>query len=280
MAEKWSVNSNSEQSETAQPQSTNASRPFPPILFWCIFLVGFTIVLALLMPVQIVSLFMPVASREAARRSTSKNNLKQFAIALHNYHETYSFFPPGNTTNSDGNPSHSWQALILPYLNQKPLFNQINFDQPWNATENQPIFRTVMPVYLNPVISVLDPKQDKTTSPEGYGLSHYAGNELVLKQNQGSQIREIKDGLSNTIFAMEIGENFKPWGDPTSIGKPVQILGPGKKTSQKGGNYILMGDGAVRFITKEIDPTVLKALSTPSSGEEVREFLNQSSTKD
>ncbi|QDV51468.1 DUF1559 family PulG-like putative transporter [Gimesia fumaroli] len=261
-------------------QKNQAARALHPFFFWVIFLVGFSFVIALFIPEQVFNLFSRNTGREAARRHTSKNNLLQMGLALHQYHETYGIFPPGNTATADGNPSHSWQTLILPYLDHKPIFNQINFEQPWNATENQLVFQTVMPVYLNPVISVLYPEQKSSTSPEGYGLSHYAGNELVLKQNQGSQIREIKDGMSPTIFAMEIGENFKPWGDPSSTINPSQVFGPGKKTSQEGGNYILMGDGAVRFITKEIDPAILKALSTPNGGEETREFLKQSSTKD
>lgn len=256
---------------------TEPSRSMHPLLFWTIFFVGFSIVIALLIPFQILSLFMPVASREAARRSTSKNNLLQIGQALHSYHETNDSFPPGGTTTAEKKPDHSWQTSILPYLDQRPLFNQINFEQPWNTAENQPAFHTVIPTYLNPVIGVLHPEQDKTTSPEGYGLSHYAGNELVLKQNQGTQIRDIKDGMSLAIFAMEIGEDFKPWGDPSSSVKPFQVLGSGKRISQKGGNYILMGDGAVRFIAKDVDPAILKALSTPNSGEEVREFLKHSS---
>ena len=257
---------------TNMKRTSHTRRPMHPFLFWSIFLVGFACVFLLLMPVSIKSLFAPDAYREAARRNTSKNNLLQIGLALYHYQNQYQSYPPGNTTTADGNPSHSWQTLILLYLDHKPLFNQINFEQPWNATENQPVFQTVMPVYLNPVISVLYPEQKSSTSPEGYGLSHYAGNELVLKQNQGSQIREIKDGMSPTIFAMEIGENFKPWGDPTSTVNPSQVLGPGKKTSQKGGNYILMGDGSVRLITKEIDPAILKALSTTNGGETIGDF--------
>ncbi|WP_278470496.1 DUF1559 domain-containing protein [Gimesia maris] len=265
-----------------EPDDTEQKKqPMYWIFFWTVFLVGFSLVIALFMSFEIFSFFAPVANREAARHSTSKNNLLQIGIALHNYHEQHHyFFPPGKTTTSDGKPGHSWQTLMLPYLDQGQLFHQINLDQPWNAKENQAVFHTVMPVYLNPVIDVLNPEQNYSKSPEGYGLSHYVGNELVLRKNQGMQIREIRDGMSLTIFAMEIGENFKPWGDPSSLVNPVEVIGPGKKTSQEGGNYILMGDGAVRFVSKDVDPKVLQALSTPDQGEEVREFLKQSSRGD
>lgn len=203
--------------------------------------------------------------RSRSRFRITKNNMKQIGLALHNYHETYATLPPGAILSPNGTPSHSWQALILPFLDQQFLFRQIDFEKPWHASANQEAFQQEVPVYLNP-------KAKSKTSPDGYALSHFVGNKLVLKSGTDISFEEMHDGTSNTIMAMEIGEHFKPWGDPTSLTEPVNVIGPNKKTLTEGGSFILMGDGRVRFINKIIDPVILKALSTPAGGEEVGEF--------
>src|SRR5579859_1475499 len=87
----------------------------------------------------LVDLLLPAVqqAREAARRSQCKNNLKQYGLALHNYHEAYKMFPPGGDAQSWGNSNWlNWQAKILPFIDQGPLYNQINFSM-WNAPSKQ-----------------------------------------------------------------------------------------------------------------------------------------------
>ncbi|WP_339729317.1 DUF1559 domain-containing protein [uncultured Gimesia sp.] len=249
--------------ETASSQSKPAKKSNSTLIIVLAVLGGggvfvVVILLALLLPaIQ--------QAREAARRSQSKNNLKQIGLALHNYHETHRVFPPGGTETTDGEPYHSWQTYILPFMDHASLYNQIDFQQPWSVPENQPLFTQEIPAYLHPSI-------EEKVSPEGLGLSHYVGNKLFMKTNGNIRMRNITDGTSNTIMAIETGENFKPWGDPTNIADPVNIMGAGKKSSMLGGNHVLMGDGAIRFVSENIDPAVLKALSTPNGGEVIGEF--------
>lgn len=224
---------------------------------FCLFLVvGF--LAALLLPaVQ--------QARTAARMSQSKNNMKQIGLALWNYHDNHRTFPPGGTTTSEGKSYHSWQTVILPYIEEAPTYNRIDFNQPWDAPANKDLFRQKIQTYLNPNIDV-------ETSPDGLGLSHYVGNALLLKENNGLSVREITDGTSNTILAVEAGDHFKPWGDPTNIADPSTILGSGKTTSYPGGNMVLLSDGSVHFISEKIDPQTLRNLSSPNDGNIVGEF--------
>src|SRR5688572_25384501 len=80
----------------------------------------------------LVALLLPAvqAAREAARRMQCSNNLKQLALALHNYEGTYKTFPPAGI---DSNQM-SWVVMLLPFIEQQPLFGNFNFTQgSWNA---------------------------------------------------------------------------------------------------------------------------------------------------
>ncbi|MFN0054259.1 MAG: DUF1559 domain-containing protein, partial [Planctomycetales bacterium] len=63
-------------------------------------------------------------AREAARRTQCKNNLHQIGLALHNYHDAFNSFPPAYIPDASGRPMHSWRVLILPFLDQAPLYQR------------------------------------------------------------------------------------------------------------------------------------------------------------
>ena len=90
---------------------------------------GFTLVELLVVIAIIgvlVALLLPAvqAAREAARRMKCQNHLKQISLALQNYHDTYQRFPPGGIHSNET----SWHVFILPYLEQKNLYDQFNFN--------------------------------------------------------------------------------------------------------------------------------------------------------
>src|SRR5437899_1311540 len=104
---------------------------------------GFTLIELLVVIAIIavlVALLLPAVqqAREAARRSQCKNNLKQIGLALHNYHENFNMLPPsainpgtvGSTSfiPNGGIRNYTGYLMILPQLDQGPLYNQINFN--------------------------------------------------------------------------------------------------------------------------------------------------------
>jgi len=100
---------------------------------------GFTLI-ELLVVIAIIAvliaLLLPAvqSAREAARRAQCVNNLKQIVLALHNYHAASGVFPPGGAANVSSMPNIYWdwygwsaQGLLLPFIEQGPLYNAINF---------------------------------------------------------------------------------------------------------------------------------------------------------
>src|SRR5262249_31839841 len=94
----------------------------------------------------LIGLLLPAVQkvREAASRMKCSNNLKQFGLALHNYHDVNGFFPPGGNRLPNSNWSAdkgSWLVLTLPYLEQDNLYKQFpNLNQPnYNSVKNSPM---------------------------------------------------------------------------------------------------------------------------------------------
>jgi len=79
----------------------------------------------------LVSLLLPAvqAAREAARRMQCSNNLKQYGLACHNYHDTFKTFPMGGVGGWAANDRYklSWQARVIPFMEQANIFNALDF---------------------------------------------------------------------------------------------------------------------------------------------------------
>ncbi|MCA9090605.1 MAG: DUF1559 domain-containing protein [Planctomycetaceae bacterium] len=106
---------------------------------------GFTLI-ELLVVIAIIAiliaLLLPAVqqAREAARRTECKNKLKQLGLALHNYHDTHTIFPPQAIFSYGGGSNayygHTYNTFLLPYVDQAPLYNQLNFTAASDAGGN------------------------------------------------------------------------------------------------------------------------------------------------
>lgn len=198
----------------------------------------------------LVGLLLPAvqAAREAGRRSQCSNNLRQMGIAFHGYEGTFKVFPHGGAgavslTNSAirGRWRLSWGAAILPYMEQAPLFAQIDQKQPYTHSNNATAGGTVVPIYLcpsGPGRDLLRPNGDALSSPKIYARTDYGGNygerglrcfpmtncqnnysdkgdtsgagrgTLLIGSDREVRIQDILDGTSNTVLVGEAPEGI------------------------------------------------------------------------
>jgi hypothetical protein len=210
-------------------------------------------------PVVAIALLLPAVqqAREAARRSQSKNNLKQLGLALHNYHDCFSCFPPGGTFDSVGHGHHGWVTLLWPQLEASPYPNAIDYNQPWDSPRNAPYFRINFAFLLNPSI------HDDVGEHE-FGHAHYSANSHLLAANSAVKLSEI-DNWSDTFIVGELGGDFIPWGCPYNW-RPLNGLTDTARTyggPENIGGQFLMVDGTVRWIAPVISADVLEALRGP-----------------
>ncbi|HTI50881.1 MAG TPA: DUF1559 domain-containing protein [Planctomycetaceae bacterium] len=208
-------------------------------------------------------------AREAARRAQCKNNLKQIALALHNYHDAYKCFPPQYIADADGKPMHSWRVLVLPYLDQAGLYAQYKFDEPWDGPNNSRLLSSMPPVYSCP--SEGNPGSTMTA------YAAVAGPNSIFRGATPIAIRDISDGASNTLMVGEVLASSAsiPWMAPVdvdvtmhpTIGDPA-----GFSSNHVGGAQFTLADGSVRFVSQNIDAQTLEALFTIAGGEQIGEF--------
>ena len=193
-------------------------------------------------------------ARETARRSQSKNNLKQIGLALYNYYDTFTALPPGEVADPSGRSHHSWMANMLPLLDSSPWYNMIDFNRPWDHPRNAPIFRISMPCFLNPAI-------DEKADERGFALSHYAGNSQLFGVNSSFKLEGLPLGMSGTVLAGEIAEDFKAWGGPGNWRDSAAPLNSGPNSFgryTRDGASLLMADGSVRFVANGADTSTVR----------------------
>ena len=246
----------------------------------------------------LVGLLLPAvqAAREAARRTQSHNNLHQIGLALHNYSAALKTFPSGyianrNDPNSDPQtldaaPGWGWGALILPYLDQASLADQLDYRLPcWHASQTS-LTKARISVFLNPgaTNSEGDTKIRNASGNElaRFGRSHYVASvgqdepwgyvPALAEWDQvasgpfyrNSQVRpaHVTDGLTNTVF---VGEHTtvsdKTWVGvvPGSSSCPINPQRHPFTQCDHAATYVLCHSGPARD-----EPDVIHAPSFPT----------------
>lgn len=210
---------------------------------------GFTLVELLVVIAIIgilVGLLLPAvqAAREAARRMQCSNNLKQIGLAMHNYASAHKKFPPGflffdPRMSGRGDrvnrlPGWGWQSMILPYIEQGNVYNQIEFngtgiaEPPNSVVVAQPFSGAICPSSGDPTHILLGP--DTLPIQPGIASSNYLGvagsfvasayynqpegrkNGMMI-EDRSLRFGDVSDGTSNTLIVGEVaftgnGKNY------------------------------------------------------------------------
>ncbi|MDE0864835.1 MAG: DUF1559 domain-containing protein [Rubripirellula sp.] len=145
------------------------------------------------------------ASSQNANQLQNRRNLIQVGLAIHHYADVQRHLPPRCFTDPASKPLHSWRVAILPFLEQRAVYDSLNLKEPWNSPENQNPAAIMIPIYAN----------------DAAGLGRTTLRAPVMKGSlwQGNgppkQFRDITDGTPNTIAVIDAPKSAATaWANP------------------------------------------------------------------
>jgi prepilin-type N-terminal cleavage/methylation domain-containing protein len=204
----------------------------------------------------LIGMILPAVQRvrEASFRTECQNNLKQIGLALQAYNANYRVFPTGYRCDEQPDPLNTapgwgWATIILPYIEQDNLYQQIDLTKPIEAPIYDAVRTTILKLYICPsdystgLFTVLDgngtPIADAATNSYAacYGTGNISadpgGGDGVFFRNSFMPSSGVTDGLSSTLFVSERGASYAqaPWAGAINGGtvRPT----PGGASSSK-----------------------------------------------
>ncbi|MEX2287387.1 MAG: DUF1559 domain-containing protein [Planctomycetaceae bacterium] len=226
---------------------------------------GIVITFGLPMLLLLVLLIWPAMQRpkQSGVGNICKKNLKQIALALHNYHDEWHSFPPAFIADKDGKPMHSWRVLILPYLGETDLYASYDFSKPWDAPDNQLVLERMPKLFRC--------HSDQSAPPYTTNYAAVFGAGCLFDPERPIRIRDVKDGTTTTLMVGEVVDVNIPWTKPEDIdvSQHPGINQPGGFGSRhEGGCQFALADGSVKFIEQKLSPELCYALFHRNDGKQ------------
>lgn len=219
---------------------------------------------------QLSSVAVPAirSARGAARRTQGQNNLKQIALALHNYHAVHKKFPPAYSMGKDGGGKQrvSWRVLILPYLDQTELYDSYNFDERWDSDHNKKVTSQMPRVFAYPGT----PTTNVHSAYFGVVSTNLEAGRCGFDRYKGARIRDFTDGTSNSLLVVEAKKEIH-WAQPQDLEWDIKGDLPKFGGFDNDTFSAARADGSVLAISSNSTPATLKLFVTINDGQVVNQ---------
>lgn len=216
----------------------------------------------------LLCLFPLEEGRQASRRMSSGNNLKQIALGIQNYYSTYKQFPRAHWLTPDGKRTLSWRVAIAPFTEHRAIYWRYDANEAWDSDQNKVLADLKEPIYQQPGYS----DGDKAFQTFYMVIT---GPGTLFEEGKDITFDDCTDGLSNTILAVEVLNSGVHWAEPRDLDIRTMIFkinagGPnGIGAPWKSGANVAFADGSVRTLSKDLLESTLRAMITRNGGEAI-----------
>lgn len=197
-----------------------------------------------------------------------KAHLKDIGLALHYSHDKNRSFLPSQEEHPEyydenGQLKVSWRVHLLPYMDQKPLYDQFKLDEAWDSPHNAPLAKNMPDVFKSPDTPA-DSNKSRFRVFDGKREKDGEGDEkmtTLFPLGQPARMRDTKDGLSYTIMVVEAGPGKAiEWTKPGGLNPTEPKAELGETASQVA---ILKGDGSISLVKKDLEDAQWKEMIGP-----------------
>lgn len=211
----------------------------------------------------LTALLLPARSSDGRQyaRMSCQNNLKMIVVAMHSYHDRFGSLPPAYIADENGKPMHSWRVLLLPFMEQEPVYEQYDFSEPWDGPNN---------IRLAPMINFLYECRTDSRGPGMPSQTSYlaiTGRGTMWPGAKPARFDDVTDGLSNVIAVVEVHNSGVQTTEPRDLDisqMPLKLnpkSGLGISSGHARGANIVFADGSVHYLAEGITKeTLLKLL--------------------
>jgi hypothetical protein len=232
----------------------------------------------------LIGLLLPAvqSARESARQMQAMNNLKQIGLAMHSYAAEHDGLPPAAIVDDEGNPLLSWRVSLLPYLEQKPLYDQFHLDEPWDSEHNLALVERMPAIYKHPSTVV---------APGQTVFAAIVGEQAGLRFDQPRSFEDFGNAISNRILVAQVPDfEARYWTAPEDLNAQTEddmanLEVTTSLMSHPSGRFLaLFADGSVRrldmgfeaeqlqgMLLQELDTSDAMADDTPDEDEDEEE---------
>ena len=216
------------------------------------------------------------AARSAAKCSECEENLRIIGSAIEQYYEEKGQYPPAWSYDENGKPLHSWRVLILPYLGELDLYEEIKLDEPFNSKHNIQFINRMPVVYRCPEDTIA--LNGETSYMAVVGDNTLINSLKPASRKAGYDGPVLKDHPSETMVILEACECSVNWMQPKDITLPTLANGfntkKGPNSDHVDGVNILMADQSIIRL-EHAETEDLRGMSTIDGGNEYIEVLQE-----
>jgi len=226
-------------------------------------------------------------ARDAGKAAQSMNNLRQLALAIHLYHDTYGHFPLHATypreikrdkRGADTSPPLlSWRVQLLPYIEQASLYSQFRQDEPWDSEHNKKLIAKMPDVFKSPqrglgegktcyVVPISNDRRYTSIFPS----RHLTGDDprAPSMRPYPQRFASVVDGTSNTIMIVEAPpEKAVIWTKPDDWEVDIKDPKKGLFGAWKGFALAALADGSVQRVKEDVPVDTLRRAIGRADGE-------------